>query len=363
MQEVKTIYFDESGFTGYNLLDPQQPIFTLASSDIEEEAAEKILVETFPNYKGDEFKFSNIWRQDRHKRRLPVFAAHLAGLGDRAYIWMLDKKFVALTKIVDFLIEPFMTDAGYDFYTDGFCWKYTNYIHFGITQFGEPELLDRILSIYQDFSRNPTVEQLSSLQQQLELMAASVTNEPKIFLEQMALGAKLFREYHNIETFKSSNELHVTSMLASVGHWRQTYEADFEIVHDATASFFRHKELWEKITNNNVPNQMHPLGDGSFVEFPLRVISTTPVDSKDSYVVQFCDVLAGLAARHFGPGTPMENKKLLADVIEAGMGAITYNGIQPAPVFPDQIPPKRLKGPDAVNKMTAIIYGSHNAPK
>jgi len=74
-------------------------------------------------------------------------------------------------------------------------------------------------------------------------------------------------------------------------------------------------------------------------------------------------VLAGLAARHFGPGTPMENKKLLADVIEAGMGAITYNGIQPAPVFPDQIPPKRLKGPDAVNKMTAIIYGSHNAPK
>ena len=44
---------------------------------------------------------------------------------------MVNKRFAVLTKIVDYLIEPYITDAGYDFYDDGFCWKYFNYIYFG----------------------------------------------------------------------------------------------------------------------------------------------------------------------------------------------------------------------------------------
>ena len=48
-------------------------------------------------------------------------------------------------------------------------------------------------------------------------------------------------------------------------------------------------------------------------------------------------------------------------VIEAGLKHISYNGIRPALVFPDRIPPKRLTGPDAVERMTEIIFGPHNA--
>jgi len=46
----------------------------------------------------------------------------------------IDKRFAVLTKIVDFLIGPYITDTGYDFYDGGFCWKYCNYIYFGLTQ-------------------------------------------------------------------------------------------------------------------------------------------------------------------------------------------------------------------------------------
>ena len=58
---MRTIYCDESGFTGYNLLDPRQPIFAVASASIDEQRAEAILRESFPNYQGAEFKFSNVW--------------------------------------------------------------------------------------------------------------------------------------------------------------------------------------------------------------------------------------------------------------------------------------------------------------
>jgi hypothetical protein len=86
---VKMLYFDESGFTGYNLLDPAQPIFTVASSDVNEQLALDILRDAFPNYQGPEYKFS--------------------------------KRFGVLTKIVDFLVEPIITRAGFDFYDEGFC--------------------------------------------------------------------------------------------------------------------------------------------------------------------------------------------------------------------------------------------------
>jgi hypothetical protein len=98
-------------------------------------------------------------------------------------------------------------------------------------------------------------------------------------------------------------------------------------------------------------------------EFPLRVVSTTPVDSKDSASVQYCDLLAGLTTRHFSPLTDGNDRDFMNEVIEAGLKELTYNGLRPATVFPDRIPPKRLSGPDVVDQMTEIIFGEHNAPR
>mgnify|MGYP007017144022 CR=1 FL=1 len=357
--KTRTLYIDESGFTGYNLLDPMQPVFAIASTDIDADMAERILRESFPRYQGDEFKFTNIWRTN-NKKNLIEFGKNIKDLDKHAFAWIIDKRFAVLTKIVDFLIEPFITDGGYDFYADGFCWKYTNYIHFGFKQFASPELYDALLTGYQAFSRDPSPERLRDLQAQLRIMSRSSETEVQIFLDQMALGAELFEKYNSLENFGGSDELHVTSMMAVITDWRKLYPEDFEVVHDASANFFRRQELWEKITNNNVPEQVHTLGDGTCVNFPLRVISTNPIDSKDSYSVQFCDLLAGLFTRYFDMRIVGDDRKLLIDVVEAGLGSIQYNGIRPATIFPDQIPPRRLSGPDAVDRMTEIIYGPHN---
>jgi hypothetical protein len=54
---TKTIYFDESGFTGYNYLDPLQPIFTLASRDITPDLSEKTLRIHFQIIRGRNLSF------------------------------------------------------------------------------------------------------------------------------------------------------------------------------------------------------------------------------------------------------------------------------------------------------------------
>jgi hypothetical protein len=358
---VKILYFDESGFTGYNLLDPLQPIFAIASADVTEERASEILANCFPKYQGDEFKFTNIWNTN-NRTGLLKFAEYLKPLQDHAFSYMIDKRFAVLTKIVDFLIEPYITKAGYDFYDEGFCWKYCNYIYFGLTQFAPPELYESLINVYQTFSRNPTEENLARLHWRLRIMAASTDEHVKIFFEQMELGARLFHELHDINTFKGSDELQLTTMVAVISHWRGRYKEDFAVVHDASSNFLRGKTFWDKLTNNNVPKQLHRNGDGTLTEFPLRVVSTTSVDSKSNTAIQFCDVLAGLTTRHFSPLTDGADRDFMNDVLAAGLDHLVYNGIRPQTTFPVRTPPKPLTGPDIVDQMVGIIFGPHNDP-
>jgi len=191
-------------------------------------------------------------------------------------------------------------------------------------------------------------------------MAAGVEEPVQIFLEQMELGASLFKQLNNLATFKGSDELQLTSMLAVISHWRSKYKEDFAVVHDASSNFLRGKEMWGRITDNNVPPQMHRAGDGTLTEFPLKVVSTTAVNSKDSYSIQFCDVLAGLTTRHFSPRTEGEDRDFMNKVVAAGLKHLTYNGIRPSHAFPDEIPPKKKTGPDVVDRMVDIIFGPHN---
>lgn len=352
----KALYFDESGFTGYNLLDKSQPVFTIASCDLSQEEAREILESAFPGTQAEEIKFSNIWRR-KNRSGLIRFGEACRELSDRLFIYQIHKRFAVLTKVVDFLIEPHVHDAGYDFYADGFCWKYTNHIHFGLVQFGDPSLYDEIVQAYHSFSRNPSHEELGRLQYRLRLMANSVGQPIDIFLNQMALGAELFHRYHNVNAFTGTNDLYITTMAATIAHWRQRHDDDFSVIHDDSSHFFRQREVWEAMTGSDVPQQEHRLGDGSTVMFPLRVISTEAQNSAENHSIQFCDVAAGLAAKLCNEDAPEEERSFLNEVLHAGFGNIPFNGIRFQPVFPDQFPPRTLSGPDIVDQMTDIIQG------
>lgn len=266
-RSVRILYFDESGYTGYNLLDPKQPVFVVASSDIGDAEADEILRDAFPRYQGDEYKFTNIWRRGARGGLLKL-AGRLPALSERIFVWMSDKPFVVLTKMVDFLIEPMTTAAGFNFYSDGFAWKFSDYIHFGLKEFAPPELLATMLKDYMAFSQNPTQETLDLLAWKLRLMSRSLDEPVQLFLEQMADGAEAFLRFTDIDTFRSSNELHTSTMIALVSHWRRRTNDDFAVVHDASSTFLRNRRMWENVTSPTVPEQAMMGGDGKDTPFP-----------------------------------------------------------------------------------------------
>ena len=176
-------------------------------------------------------------------------------------------------------------------------------------------------------------------------------------IEQMADGAEAFLHFTDLETFRLSNELHTSTMIALVSHWRRRTDDDFAVVHDASSTFLRNRRMWENVTNEAVPAQGMPGGDGQDTPFPLRVVSTMAADSRSSAAIQFCDVLAGLTARHFSTKDG-EERAFLDELVRAGLGELTWDGVRPGLVFPDSIPPRRLDGPDAVDRMAEVIRHS-----
>ena len=104
-ERMRTIFFDESGFTGYNLLDPDQPVFAVASADIAEAHAEEILRSSFPHNQAEEHHFTRIWRSKRQRKGLRTFCRHLHKVADTSFCYATNKRFAVLSKIMDHLVE------------------------------------------------------------------------------------------------------------------------------------------------------------------------------------------------------------------------------------------------------------------
>ncbi|MES2479445.1 MAG: DUF3800 domain-containing protein [Bacteroidota bacterium] len=349
---IRTIYFDESGFTGYNLLDKDQQVFSIGSTDITPDEAEEILKSSFPNYAGKEFKFNNIWGS-KNQKGLIELSNRISNSGANFYGWMIDKRFAVLVKIVDQLIEPITTANGFDFYANGFNRKYTNYIYYGF-QIHSPQWIDSLLESYQKFSRYPSEVSLKQMIKEFVVLKKKVHKNIRLFLDQMIDGANIVSRIYNLDDYKRTNELHLTTMVAMVSYWRDNHAEDFIIVHDASANFSRQNELWSKITNKDVNEIVLPNGDGTMTNYPLRVIETRGENSINNFSIQLCDLIGGFISRYFAPDLTEKDKEFIDQCVTAGMDKLMYNSIKPATDFPE-FPPKRLSGPDVVDKMTSII--------
>ena len=358
-EETKTLFFDEAGYTGYDLLSPEQPIFGVASTDIGDDEASEILNHSFPNYQGDEFKFTQLWRRPNHRRNLVRFSERVGNVPERFFFYYCDKKFTALTKVVDTLIEPLFHKSGQDFYKGGFNRQYCNMFHIGLSMLGGPELYDAVLQVYDRFSRAPDEQTLNALQTTYRIMANSGPAEIKHLIEMLATGAEMYHAHNELKVQRKSNDIQFTCVLSSVYHWRTLTEDDLRIVHDASSNFFRQKGFWEQVTSPELRPNTIVSGSGEEVHFPLRVLDTSPGNSKDRPALQLCDVLAGLSCRLRRSPVDDSERGLWQEIAVAGLDELNCRGIYPGTDFGVGTPEK-LDGPDAVDQFINAVARKTN---
>ena len=108
------IAFDEAGNSGGNLLDPEQPTFVLASVHLSDEETNALL----PPRAG-EYKFATLKRSAPGREAILDFLNSPILTEDRYLVSGFHKKFMAVTKMVDMLVEPLTHRDGINLYERG----------------------------------------------------------------------------------------------------------------------------------------------------------------------------------------------------------------------------------------------------
>ena len=352
---MKSLYFDESGFTGYDLLNADQPVFSIGSHDLSDDEAFELLKRSFPNYGGDEFKFTRIWSRKRSRKDLVNFSQNICEISERLFVYTCNKKFVVLTKIVDHLVEPVVHDAGQDFYAGGFNVKYANMAHYAFSNFVDDNFYSNLLNFYQAFARKPSPISLRTLQKQYRKMTVECPEYAKEFMQMMSIGAEMFERFSDIEKHRASSDIHLTTMVSSIAYWRSIFDEDFQVIHDESAHFFRQKDMWERITSTAAKDTVIYADDERKVKFPLRVANTVQKDSRGSPALQISDLISGLGAKIKSAYLEANDLSLINDVLDAGLNQINSGGLHPGTDFIDT-PPEDLDGPDAIDQFNKIIF-------
>lgn len=99
------IYFDESGFTGNNLLHPHQTIFSYGSVQVEANEANDFVQLIIEKYKvqGGELKGKNLIKYTRGRRAISEILSHFKG---RMKASVSEKKYALAAKFFEYIFEP-----------------------------------------------------------------------------------------------------------------------------------------------------------------------------------------------------------------------------------------------------------------
>ncbi|MFF9286414.1 DUF3800 domain-containing protein [Streptomyces griseosporeus] len=115
---LPVVYADESSNSGQNLLDPDQPVFTLAGVHLSDELAGSIVDEVrsqLPRTQGEP-KYGSLARSSVGRKALKRAFGSLPEGSVRSFL--MDKRFMVVTKLVDVLVEPLADADGLDLYED-----------------------------------------------------------------------------------------------------------------------------------------------------------------------------------------------------------------------------------------------------
>lgn len=350
---VMKVFFDESGQTGTQLLDPDQPHFTLGSTNIPEDHAAKIIQECFPGFVGKELKARSIFRRQNGRRKFLGFAKEVAANSSRFCGAKIDKRFSVVCKIVDNLVEPILHDAGYDFYADNYAARFANMAYFAFSEIMDRTMADSLIESYNSFARKPTTEALSTLQQIFEMASRSPADGSEQFLSLMAAGAAHFEVFHDLSDFNDTNELHVTAVLQCMGFWQEQHNGAFDVIHDESTHFFKRSSSWQIMTNPSAsPTRMH-VGEKT-LQLPIKVHSTTPSKSHECPSLQLCDLIAGFISYSSSPTLTDEDKNFVGEAIDHGMGSLSIFPVEPGTEFVNG-PPQVLSGLDVIDQIISAV--------
>lgn len=282
------IFLDESGYTGPNLLDFEQPHFILGTIMGNDSEMDDLRSKFFSDVKSKEIKHSKIRKSPNQRNELIKFLKDDFWRA-RIKIAAADKEFALVCKLVDNFIEPAMHESGIDLYENGGNIATANVIYCCFRGFNAMDFYYEMLRNFQELTINPSERAYdiffkhifeNELRDELDKLLALVK------------GAHLYLNRDLSLISKSELDVYMSSSLLLMAKWRNQIDGSINLFHDENKDMSTRADIWTALTSPDNPPQT--LGyDSRTMKFPIAIDKTEFLSSNNSIGIQLADVVSG----------------------------------------------------------------------
>lgn len=330
------LFLDEAGYTGPDLVNREQPVFTLASTNVTDAEARSLLTACFGIRQG-EVKFVRLVKSARGQAQLVDFLQALDLSRRNCAFYSCHKQFVLCAYLIDFWLEPMMYEDGVNLYERGgnIALNNVSYLTLGtcLGLDGRRELLRQ----FQVMTRDRTRFAFDSFWDSLE----KAMREHDL-IDQALGGLRVARHRlgfeHLVRLPAGMLDLGDYGLLETVLHWREQMPGtEFVLIHDQSKFLQKQREFWESVLNPANPAAV--VGqDRRTIEFPLPVKELRLEDSRHFPQLQVADLIASAARARANGIVAKSNDPFLDALRGAGIDNAFAGGVWPsALVRPDEL--------------------------
>jgi hypothetical protein len=280
---------DESGYTGFDLLNADQRFQGAAAIAISDEDARRLVHEHFPKLQAPELKYRALSRRPANHPRLLSLQRDLL-THYKCVTYVCDKRFLLLLMFADYAVEPFYYERGLNFYEDGQNYAMASVLSLtGPTLLGQPAF-DTLLASFQHAVKEKTPEALEAL-----VSAARATTWRKL---PEAIGP--LAQYAAPECLSAiaapgvNTDAALVVLQSLISRMEVMADGPYRVEHDQSKNLLTYHELLQRFIDHDQEIEFRQ-SEIATIKFPLKLAEVTQVDSKASPAVQLADVMIGAA--------------------------------------------------------------------
>jgi hypothetical protein len=285
---MECFHIDESGYTGFDLLNVEQRFQGAAAVSIGDDEASRLIREHFPKLQAPELKYHALARRPGYRQ--PLIELQRAVLSQHMCVtYVCDKRFLLILMFLDYAVEPFYYERGHDFYKDGQNYTLASLLYIvGPTLFGKVAF-DDLLMAFQRAVKERTLPALDAL-----VKAARQLNWRELPEALGPLALKSPECLSAIATPGVSTDAAMVVLQSLISRMEMMAAGPYRVEHDQSKNLLTYHEQLQRYIEHQDEVEFRQTQFGS-IRFPLKLSSVTQVDSKTSPAVQIADVMIGAA--------------------------------------------------------------------
>ena len=289
MNTIATIYLDESGNTGSNLLDQDQPVFSLASCSFTEKEAQ-LLSDLVGSQSEHEIHFKRLKRRKPGQDGIIRLMKHALISPDNIKVNIFHKRFMITSKIVDTLIEHMLHMRGEDLYINGQNIALSNMLFYCLESFCDEAKVTEMYRKFVLMIKERTPETISVFYSSVTEVKESSSQESfKSSIDQI-LETKGYIDGALAHIDKTTLDPSIPALFAQCVQWAQSFPRGFHLIHDDSHTVEQQKLLFAQFMDWTQETIEYGYDRRKF-GLPLKGKSLNFESSHDHLQLQIADII------------------------------------------------------------------------